>query len=124
MGDVVRAGKEPPRTESEIKRDILVRLGSRADIRIWNNPTGVARSVDGEERVMRFGVPGQADLTGVLPGGRRLELEVKTPVGRQSEQQRKFEAMVRRFGGLYLLVRSSDDALAQLRAHGYCAEGS
>ena len=39
----------------------------------------------------------------------------KTPTGRQSEMQRKFEAAWRRAGGQYVLARSVSDALAALQ---------
>lgn len=64
-------------------------------------------------------------MIGLLaPSGRLLAVEVKTLVGRQSQQQRAFERMITTFGGLYLVVRSADDALAQLRERGYCTEGA
>jgi hypothetical protein len=63
---------------------------------------------------VRFGVPGQADISGILVGGRRLEIEVKGPTGRMSDQQRKFRAMIECFGGLYILARSVDDVTQAL----------
>jgi hypothetical protein len=67
--------------------------------------------------MVKFGTPGAADLSGLLRDGRRLEVEVKTSKGRQSEQQRKFQAMIERFGGVYILARNADDAEAQVNAH-------
>ncbi len=68
------------------------------------------------ERVVRFGVVGGADILGIirLPRGigALLAVECKTLVGRQSEQQRAFERMVRDFGGCYVLARSVADAVA------------
>jgi hypothetical protein len=58
---------------------------------------------------VRFGVPGQADISGLLSSGRRVEIEVKSATGRQSPQQRAFEAMISKFGGLYILARSVED---------------
>ena len=59
---------------------------------------GGPRSTGG--RIVRFGLPGQADLTGILTGGLRLEIEVKGPEGRQTEEQRAFQRMIERFGGV------------------------
>lgn len=60
-------------------------------------------------RPITFGVVGQGDITGVARGW-RLEVEAKTEVGRQSEQQKKFEAMIRQMGGIYILARSGAEA--------------
>jgi len=70
------------------------------------------------QRIIRFGVPGQADLTGILPDGRRLEIEVKSPTGRQTAEQRSFQQMIERFNGVYILARSIHDVRQQLAAHG------
>ena len=67
---------------------------------------GVARC---GRRVGAFGVPGQADLTGILPGVLRLEIEVKGPDGRQTKGRRAIHQMIERFGGIYLLARSVQD---------------
>jgi hypothetical protein len=83
-------------------------------MRLWRNNTGVARI---GRRVVRFGVPGQADLTGILPDGRRLEIEVKSADGRQTEEQRNYQSMIERFGGVYVLARSVDDVTSALQAH-------
>lgn len=68
-------------------------------------------------RVVAFGIPGQADLTGILPCGLRLEIEVKGPNGRQSPEQRSFQRMIERFGGVYVLAHSVDDVWQALRSH-------
>lgn len=51
---------------------------------------------------------GIADLY-ALKGGRHVWIEVKTPVGRQSDDQVKFELDIRAAGGEYFLCRSVDD---------------
>lgn len=73
-------------------------------------------------RVVRFGLPGQADLTGILPGGVRLEIEVKGPGCPQTPEQKAFQRMIERFGGVYVLARSVQDVWSTigsyLRNHG------
>lgn len=81
-------------------------------MRLWRANVGVARiggprSAGG--RIVRFGLPGQADLTGILPGGVRLEIEAKGAAGRQTEEQHAFQRMIERFGGVYVLARSVED---------------
>jgi len=83
-------------------------------LRLWRANVGAARIGN---RVVRFGIPGQADLTGILPDGRRLEVEVKSPTGRQTPSQRAFEAMIEKFNGVYVLARSTDDVRLALEKY-------
>lgn len=94
-------------TEKRLQNLILLTFGTRGDMRLWRANVGVARM--GPNRVVRFGVPGQADLTGILPGGTRLEIEVKTATGEQSPEQRAYQRIIERFGGVYVLARSVED---------------
>ena len=41
------------------------------------------------------------------------------PRGQQSQQQRNFEAMCRKFGVVYILARSVDDVYRGLTEHGF-----
>lgn len=95
-------------TEAQIQRDILATFGSRPDLRIWRANVLVARTQDG--RVVRAGMPGQADLSGLrMPTGQRIEIEVKAQRGRQTEEQKRWQAMIEAHGGLYVLARSVED---------------
>jgi hypothetical protein len=60
-------------------------------------------------------VPGQADLSGILGDGRRLEVELKTATGKQADQQRKYQAMITERRGVYILARSADEAEKKVR---------
>lgn len=93
-------------SEKSIQNTILREFGTRSDMRIWRQNTGVARMGG---RIVAFGIPGQADLSGLLPGGIRLEIECKTEDGRLSIEQRNFQCMIQRFGGVYVVARSVDD---------------
>lgn len=105
-------------TEHAILNEVLGTLGRLRWCRVWRQNAGAAISIDGMRKI-RLAVPGAADITGILPDGRRLEVEVKTQTGRQSDQQRAFQRMIENLGGVYILVRSSRDALDQLAALGY-----
>ena len=94
-------------TEHALVQQILVEFGSRPDLRIWRSNSGAAVSRTGA--MVRFGVPGQADISGIQVGGRRIEIECKTPTGQQSEAQKNWQRMIERFGGIYILARSTDD---------------
>lgn len=102
-------------SEAKIKNDILLRFGARADLRMWNNPTGAVKVGD---RYIKYGLVGSADILGILKGGRFLAIEVKTATGRQSEPQKAFQRMIERFGGVYILARSAEDVERELRKHG------
>ncbi len=101
---MLRGGHEV--TEKQLQNAILRAFGTRSDMRLWRANTGVAHF---GRRFIQFGIPGQADLTGILPNGRRLEIEVKAAAGRQTPAQLVFQAMIERFGGVYVLARSVDD---------------
>ena len=101
------------RSERAILAEILLTIGSRPDLRVWRNNTGQMPTPDG--RVIRFGLPGSADILGILkPHGRFLAIECKTEIGRQSEHQKAFQAMIESHGGLYILARSVNDVLTRL----------
>lgn len=92
-------------TEKTIQNSILRYLATVPGLRAWRQNTGVARYGD---RVIKFGVPGQADITGIYHG-RRLEIECKSPTGRQTPQQAAFQKMIEKHGGIYILARSVED---------------
>lgn len=103
--------------ERDIKDAVRLALGRERDVVTFDNPSGVARFPSGA--VVPYGVGlshrGGADLIGILRArdGRGIFLapELKTATGRQAEDQRNFEVVVRRFGGEYALIRSPDEAL-------------
>ena len=100
------------KSEHQIQNEILAEFGARKDMRIWRQNTG---AIVIDNRMVKFGVPGQADITGLLiPSGRRLEIEVKNAKGRQREAQKKFQAMIEKSGGIYILARSVDDVYEKL----------
>jgi hypothetical protein len=105
---------------------ILSTWGAHPALRIWRTNTGVgwfkngepARKSDRDAYPVKFGTPGQGDISGLVgPSGRRLEVECKTERGRQSDDQKSFQRMIENFGGLYVLARSLEDvdrALAEM----------
>ena len=95
-------------SESALVQSILLEFGSRSDMRIWRANVLVAQDRNG--RVIRAGIKGQADISGVLrPSGRRIEIECKTKTGRQSKEQQAWQRMIEWAGGLYLIARSIED---------------
>ena len=101
-------------SEKAIQAAILKAIGARPDVRLWPQRAGAGRAL-ANNQVIRFGIPGCADLSGIVMGsGRRLEIEVKSDKGRQEPQQKRFQEMIQRFNGIYILARSVDDAVEQL----------
>lgn len=95
-------------TEQALVSAILNTFGSRPGVRLWRCNTGVARTRTG--RVVRFGLPGQADIQGVLaPHGRHVSIECKAGRGQQSQEQVRWQQMIEKHGGLYILARTVGD---------------
>ena len=92
-------------------RDALVTSGR---VMVWRNNSGMLRAEHG--RVVRFGLGlGSADLIGLVRGsGRFFALEVKTPRGTASPEQRAWIGAVVAAGGFARVVRSVDEAMAAL----------
>jgi hypothetical protein len=109
-------------SEKQIQAEVLEAIGGRTDCRLWRQNPGDLLSPDGMRHVK--GAPtGIADLGGVLridtphgPRGISIQIEVKAERGRQRPEQKVFQSVIERFGGVYLLVRSKDDAIRQVEA--------
>ena len=85
-------------------------------ILIWLKANGCLVAVTDAGAAYRAGaffgdaIPaGWPDITGLLPDGRFIGIEVKAPKGRQSEAQQHIEREIRRRDGIYILARSIDD---------------
>lgn len=92
--------------ETKIQNDIRVALSELGIVR--RNNVGTFVTLDG--RPIVIGIPGESDLTLFCRGGRTVFIEVKTPTGRQSKKQKKFQAAVERLGFEYIIMRSVEDA--------------
>lgn len=93
-------------SEHSIQNAILRAYGTDQRLRLWRMNTGKAQF---GAAVVTFGVKGQADLSGILPGGRRLEIEVKAPGKYQTQDQKNYQTMIESFGGIYIVARSVAD---------------
>lgn len=123
---------ETQRSEKAILNDTLVQVSALPETCIWRHNTGTAWQgqrmkfypgtaipvppgvvVLKEARPITFGLPGSADVIGAHRG-RPLAVETKTERGPQREAQKRFEAAWVKAGGVYLLVRSPEEALQHL----------
>lgn len=92
---------------------IIAQLNQVPGVHVWRSNTGAAKTAQG--RLLRFGVVGQADITGIIRGGRRVEIEVKSDRGPSTPGQVKYGEMIVAHGGLYVVARCLDDAMVPVR---------
>lgn len=96
----------PRPKESEVQRAILDYLELRGIFHYRNN-SGAFKREDGH--FYRFGAVGSPDIVCVIKGY-FIGLEVKSPTGSQSADQKQFQSHLEKAGGFYFVVRSIDDA--------------
>jgi len=141
-------GRQMLRNETSILKTCLLSLGRFVNLRVWRNNTGSAwmgkairlkagqtfKAAEGDmlikgARPVKFGLPGSGDIVGVkeifitpeMAGtkiGQFVSLEIKTPKGIQSDQQLKFQKMVRRLGGKCEVARNADEAVQKIMGDG------
>lgn len=69
--------------------------------RVWANNTGMIKT---DDRVVRFGLKGSSDILGIYKG-LFLGIEVKTGNAVQSKDQKNFQIMVEKMGGIYVVCK-------------------
>lgn len=108
---MIRIPTHEPLLEAALQRLVIARLNLLPGVDVWRSNAGGAK--DGATgRVLKFGVPGQADVTGLMrPHGRRLEVELKSKRGYQTPEQRAWQIRIEKLGGLYVLARTLSEAL-------------
>jgi len=119
----------PAETEQEIQNKILQYL-SLKNIVAWRNNTGAMTKQNKKTHkiyFVRFGVKGQSDITGILPDGRRLEIEVKKPgylkhLSKKKrwhlEEQQTYQDMINKNNGLAFCALCVEDVDAGLAGKG------
>lgn len=111
--------------EGEIQKAILEWLQAER-ITAWRINTGAVKV---DARFIVFAVPGFSDILAIPTVSGKFKgfpcqwtaplfIEVKTPQGRQSAEQKSFERQVKDAGGEYLLARSVEDVEAWCKQHG------
>lgn len=96
--------------ESLLQDHIRLALGNVDGLCLWRNNIGTAE-IRGYRVKFGVGGPGGADLIGLYKGW-FVAVEIKTDTGRQSPDQRTYQALVESKGGIYTILRSVDDARA------------
>lgn len=83
----------------------LLTLNGRSDCVWFAVPNGEYRSKRTGARLKAMGVrPGVADIAIILPGGKSAFMELKSPTGRLSPEQRVFRADAEAAGALYAIA--------------------
>lgn len=106
-------------SEKVIENLILEYLQMRNVFAWKNNTMGVYDKNRGTYRknMNKYAINGVADILGVLPNGRMLAIEVKTPSGRVSPKQQKFLDRVNKEGGLAFVARDLEIVVNKLKEH-------
>ena len=71
----------------------------------YNNPPN---SIKGNQLKAQGMVAGVADMTYLLPNGRIAFIEFKTPIGKQAEVQKQFQAVCTALEIPYFIIRTFD----------------
>ena len=94
---------------SEINIQNAIRIAlSESGIVIRMN-TGLFKTATGA--IIKQGIKGLPDLLWIGPNGRTVWLEVKTPTGRASDEQKRFISKLQSMGHTAGIARSVEDAL-------------
>jgi len=97
----------------KLVNDILLSVGSNPNIRVWIRVVGFDFG-----RKIKYGIKGECDIDGIIaPSGRKLCIEVKTGDGKLSVDQKRYKAMVKKFGALYIEARSLEQVLTVLKPY-------
>lgn len=99
--------------EADTLKAVMQYLASR-NILAFRMQSGAL--VNPRGRPVRFGTPGMADVLcfreyyGIYP----IWLELKSSIGKQSLEQKRFQQLVEERGHRYLIVRSLDDLVKEI----------
>lgn len=104
-------------TERDVQRAILDWANTvLPGFKLWRQNTGATVAEHkGRRRFIRFGVPGQSDLTGIGPGGIRVEIEVKRPGGTVTDAQAQWLIRIHESGGIAFFAHSLDMCIGRMR---------
>lgn len=96
--------------EKTLQNAILQYLASRG-IFAWRQNTGAIKI---EDRFLRFGALGCPDILGLLPNGKMLAIEVKSPKGKLTLAQKSFLEAIVKNGGIAIVAKRFQDVECQL----------
>lgn len=96
---------------------VLREVGGLSSVRLWRQNAGKALDPSGRYFI-QLAPKGASDLVGIVRRpvcGCGVHLAVETKgAGRQTEEQKRFQAMIESLGGIYVVARSPQDVLDRL----------
>jgi len=115
--------------EQDIKKQILDYLRYRGIFCWVNNVGALKKTYKNKTYYVTYGIKGQADITGILPDGRRLEIEVKTPEELEKikknkipnsklkhiNDQKKFLKLINMNNGIAFFASSVEEVIKKLK---------
>lgn len=112
--------REPSEHALQVQVLEIINIGkAHPDIFAFAIPNEARRSFRTAMKMKAQGLTsGAADLCILMPAGRSAWLELKTPKGVQSINQKGFEARCKRLDHSYALARTLDEAIAALHQWG------
>ena len=105
-GKPQRVARPTVAPESDVLAETMLAL-SRIGALVMRNNSGALRDAHG--RLVRFGMKGSADILACYQG-RFVAVECKREGKRPSPDQVRYANAVRAAGGIYVVVRSKEDA--------------
>lgn len=111
-----KPGKRKLDLETQIQAGVLDWLNTVPNCKAWRQNTGAREWIDsdGKKRLVKFGQVGQADVTGLVCGV-RLEVEVKRPGEKPSDEQYAWLWFIESHGGIAFWCDSLDVCQRRLR---------
>lgn len=110
-------------SEDEFMRHLIVALSASGIGRVYRQNAGAIKTTDettGKEYFVTLAPAGAADISGILRGGRRIEVECKKGrTDKQRKAQKEWQAMIESWGGVYVVVHGGmgiDGAMSAIRA--------
>lgn len=101
----IKKSKKREPLESEIQAAVMDYLSLKKRFFYRSNNIPVFDTTRGVYRAMpKYSMPGLADVTVITDGGYAVFLEIKRPKGRQSEDQKAFEKLCKKWGCEYHIV--------------------
>lgn len=115
MENIKATEKDGTSTENKIQQQMFLWFVNNYSLK--DNIKGIFASVpndskDAKEQMRKKATGmkvGHADFNVYLPNGKVLMFEVKTPIGKQSDHQKRFELEVKGLGFEYYIVRSLEE---------------
>jgi hypothetical protein len=94
-------------TEEHTLQVNIVNLLNKNKVKFFSVPNGLLRHIRVDITMKKEGQKaGVSDLVLLFPNAKTVFVEIKTPKGKQSDNQVEFESMVTKLGFEYYIIRS------------------